>query len=122
MLLLNLLFYLYNKFMIEDEKVMNRYFLVQNNLLRTLKKFVLACSRTLGQRPVKVFHPDRIRFCESLSPFSRLSAKPRARIYKEEFYSREFYSGHFNTLSRERGEGPHMRSERCTLHNRTLQL
>ena len=46
----------------------------------------------------------------------------RARIFKEEFYSPEFYSGHFNTLSRGRGEWPHMRSERCTLQSRTLQL
>ena len=46
----------------------------------------------------------------------------RARIYKEEFYSREFHSGHFNTVSRGRGEGPHMRSKRCTLQSRTLQL
>ena len=46
----------------------------------------------------------------------------RARIYKEEFYSREFYYGHLNTLSTGRGEGPHMRSERCTLQSRTLQL
>ena len=34
-----------------------------------------------------------------------------AQIYKE-----EFYSGHFNILSRGRGEEPQMRSERCTLH------
>ena len=34
----------------------------------------------------------------------------RAWIYKPEFYSREFYSGHFNTLSRGRAEGPHMRT------------
>ena len=54
-------------------------------------------------------------------------ALPRARCYKEEFYSPEFYSpefysGHFKTSSRGRVEGPHMRSERCTLQSRTLQL
>ena len=59
------------------------------------------------------------------------ATESRARIYKEEFYSREFYSrefysGHFNTLSTVEGQWRDhtcaLRSERCTLQSRTLQL
>ena len=52
-----------------------------------------------------------LSLCMVCTYFKNLISVSWAQIYKE-----EFYSGHFNILSRGRGEEPQMRSERCTLH------
>ena len=94
-------------------------------LSRTALGLIQRCP---GKRSaVRYTNQPHIALRETSHRISCSPSKRRVKLgsnlqYKEEFYSREFYSDHFNTLSRGRVEGTHIRSERCTLQSRTLQL
>ena len=108
----------------------NRCWLTQNILITFLVKNSTMVSLYSPSQRIYIYKEETAApfvftssvFCIRKPEAVRKTTPCRARNYKEEFFSREFYSGHFNTLSRGRGEGPHMRSERCTLQSRTLQL